>query len=229
MKLDAAPLQQRYRQAFFSLVAPHVKHVYHFVRHQLRYHEAIGDLRPDELKADEVVDAVLLRAYREFVRAPRRRSLRRWLIDLARDEVAAEVKELKSWDARTSVRTEADVPETPPAEWVSTLGEEILDFHEPDEDLKVEDVIPDLDVPTPEDETEVRELQWCVDEALAGLPSEWREVVLLHHVEGRAGPELARAAGKPEPEVERILERARDYLRQRLVESGCRLKAEDGR
>ena len=229
MKLDAAPLPQRYRQAFFSLVAPHVKHVYHFVRHQLRYHEAIGDLRPGELNADEVVDAVLLRAYREFVRAPRRRSLRRWLIDLARDEVAAEVKQLKSWDARTPVRTEAHVPETPPTERVSTLGEEILDFYEPDEDLKVEDVIPDLDVPTPEDETEARELQWCVDEALAGLPSEWREVVLLHHVDGMAGPELARAAGKPQPEVERILERARDYLRQRLVESGCRLKAEDGR
>ena len=53
---------------------------------------------------------------------------------------------------RTLAHIGDDVPETPPAEAVSTLGDEILDFYEPDEDLKLEDIIPDFDAPSPEEE-----------------------------------------------------------------------------
>jgi RNA polymerase sigma factor (sigma-70 family) len=223
MRSEAAPREERSREMFFALVGPHVKRLYHFVRHVLAYREAIGDLRPRELSADDVVDAVLVRAYQEFVTHPPTRRLKSWLIGLAREQLAADVRRLTAWDERTPVRTEDDVPETPPEEYVSQLGEEILDFHEPEEDLKVEDVVPDLDLTTPEEQAEADELRWCVDSALAGLPREWREVLMLRHVEGLSGAELARVAGKPPAEVERMLDQARQYLRQRLVESGCTL------
>jgi len=222
---ETAESGHRSRALFFSLVSQHLKSLYHVVRHELGYLQAVGDLPADELTAEEVVDAVLLRAYREFVKDPRDRKVKSWLIELAREHLRAEVERLKAWRARTAVRTEHDVPDTPPTEWVSTLGDEVLDFHELDEDLKVEDVIPDIDVPTPEEETETRELRWCVSAALAGLPAEWRRAVLLRHVDGLAGAELARALHRSEPETRRILEQARDYLRQKLVESGCRFKA----
>jgi RNA polymerase sigma factor (sigma-70 family) len=124
------------------------------------------------------------------------------------------------------VRLEDDVPETPPEEHVSRLGEEILEFYEPDEDLKIEDVLADLEVATPEEETEARDLQWCVDAALAGLPDQWRELLLLRYVDGLTGAELATAAGKPEAAVQRTLEHAREYLRQRLVDAGCHVGPE---
>jgi hypothetical protein len=38
----------------------------YFVRHQIAYLEAIGNLTTGELTPDDVVDEVLLRAYREF-------------------------------------------------------------------------------------------------------------------------------------------------------------------
>lgn len=44
------------------------------------------------------------------------------------------------------------------------------EFHGPDEDLEVEDLIPDLDLTTPEERAEIDEVRWCVDAALAGLP-----------------------------------------------------------
>jgi DNA-directed RNA polymerase specialized sigma24 family protein len=111
------------------------------------------------------------------------------------------------------VRLEDDVPETPPEEHVSRLGEEILEFYEPDEDLKIEDVLADLEVATPEEETEARDLQWCVDAALAGLPDQWRELLLLRYVDGLTGAELATAAGKPE--AARVLERGHIYFAYR--------------
>lgn len=215
----------RSRALFLALVGRHLKSLYHFVRHRLGYLEAVGDVLPGELTADEIVDAVLLRAYREFVKDPRERQIKGWLLGLAREQLDAEVERLKAWRTRTPVRTEHDYPDTPPTEWVSTLGDETLDFHELDEDLKIEDVIPDIEAPTPGEQVETRELRWCVDTALAGMPAEWRRAVLLRHVEGLTGVELARALRRSELETRRILEQARAYLRQKLVESGCRFKA----
>jgi RNA polymerase sigma factor (sigma-70 family) len=227
MVASPAPREQRSRELFFELVGPHLTRLHHLVRHLLRYREATGDLRAGEVAPEELVDAVVVRAYREFVRhPPPGRPLKRWLVGLAREEVARELRRRKSWDARTPVHTEDDVPETPPEEAVSRLGEEILEFYEPEEDLRVEDVVPDLDLVGPEEQAESDELRWSVDAALAGLPREWREIVLLHHVEGLSGAELARVAGKSTDEVEHVLELAREYLRQRLVESGRALAAE---
>jgi DNA-directed RNA polymerase specialized sigma24 family protein len=212
---------------FFALMSRHLNSLYHVVRHELGYLEAVADLPPGELTPEDVVDAVLPRAYQEFLKDPTGRKIKSRVIELAREHLRAEVQRLKAWHQRTPVRLEADVPETPPRERVSTLGDEVLDFHEPDEDLKVEDVIPDLEIPTPEEETETRELQSCVEVAMAGMPRQWRRALLLHHVEGLAGAELAKAIGRPEPETGRILEHASGYLRQRLIESGCGVKGRD--
>ena len=216
------------RQQFFSLMGRHLSGLYHVVRHELAYREAVGDLLPGEVAVEDVVDAVLLSAYREFVKESPARRLGSWLIERARQYLAAEVKRSRSERKRT-LHIEEDVPETPPQQFVSTLGDEILDFHEPDEDLKLEDIVPDLKVPTPEQETEAAELRRCLDEALAGLPGTWRRAVLLRHVNGLAGTALARAVGRPEAETDRMLDHARAYLRQRLVESGCAFQGADGR
>jgi RNA polymerase sigma factor (sigma-70 family) len=221
----AAPGRPRSRAMFFSVVGRYLDNLQHFVRHQLAYAQAVGDLRPGELDTEDVVDAILLRAYREFVKTPPAAPLRRWLFGLAREQVATEIQRQKAWRERTPLRTEHDVPETPPEEAVSTLGDEILDFYEPDEDLKLEDVIADMFVMTPEKEAETRELRWCVDAALAGMPQAWRQAVQLRYVDGRGVAEIAKTLGVPEGEARRLLEHASQYLRQRLVESGCVLKA----
>ncbi|HWN54240.1 MAG TPA: hypothetical protein VNP91_03950 [Methylomirabilota bacterium] len=223
----ATSSSQRHRELFFALMSRYLSNVYHVVRHEIRYFEAVGDLLPGELAPEEVVDAILPRAYREFLEDPTGRKIKSRLIELAREHLRAQVQQLKSWHARTPVHTEQDVPETPPQERVSTLGDEVLDFYEPDEDLKMEDVIPDLDVATPEEETERRELQSCVDAAMAGMPRAWRHALRLRHVEGLTGSELATAMGRPEVETRRILAHAQEFLRQRVMESGCLARGRD--
>ncbi len=170
----------------------------------------------------------MLRAYRALVKDPPGRKIRGRLIRLAREYVEAEVKRLKS-EHESTVSIEEDIPETPPNECVSTLGEDILYFFEPEEDLKLEDVVPDLDVPTPEEETERKEMWLCVARALAKMPRDLRRALLLCQVDGLTGAELAEAIGKPEPETQCILGQARNYLRRQLVEAGCSFKAGDNR
>ena len=195
-----------------------MKNLYNFVRREIAYYLVTGDLPPGEITAEDVVDATLLQAYREFVKDPPRREIRSWLIGLAVERVDAEA--IRSKSERAGVHIEENIPEIPPAEEVSTLGDEIMDFYQPDEDQKLEDIIPDITAPTPEQVLEGRELQRFINRTLATLPRVWRRAFALHYVGGMPVAEIAWMTKGAEPEVERHLEFAREYLRQRLLEAG---------
>ena len=219
--MNATHAEQRNRESFLSQISRELKGLYRFVRHQLAYAESVGDLVPGERNAEEIVDEVLLQAYREFVKEPDKREIGAWLIELAKKRIQADVKRSRT-ERNLTVHIEEDIPETPPVEEVSTLGDEILDFYQPDEDLKLEDVFPDVDISTPEDFVAAEEeLVQCVNAALAAMPKEWRHALHLRHSGGLTLKELREVLKKDEPEIERILEYARQHLRQSLLESGC--------
>jgi DNA-directed RNA polymerase specialized sigma24 family protein len=60
---------------------------------------------------------------------------------------------------------------------------------------------------------------------LATMPRDWTRVLLMRFVDGLRVREIARVAGRPEAEINRTLESARAYLREKLLEAGCTLKA----
>lgn len=210
-------------ETFFAVISPHLDRLKQFVRHVLSFAEARGDLPRGALAPEDIVDATLVQAYSEFVLNPTPGNIQAWLIRLATRQLAGEIKQAK-FDREHTVHIEEDIPETPPAEEVVTLGDEILDFYQPDEDLKMEDIVPDVEIPTPEQEVEQKELRLCVRGAFATMPRDWRRVSLLYHIQGLTVEEIARFIERPESEVTRMLDEARDYLRQRLVASGCTLK-----
>lgn len=215
------------RQAFFAQLGPYLKGLYSYAAHLLNHHESLGDLPRGHLKVEDVVDAAVVEAYRALGQPRAVRDLRKALVQSARRYVQQEIRQVKQRERMVS--KEEDVPETPPEEEVMTQGEEIFEFFEPDEDLKMEDVIPDLDVPTPEEVVETAQLRQCVDSALAGLPTEWRQALILRYAQGLKGASLSKALGKPVSETSRVLERARAYLRQKLMESGCAFTPQEDR
>lgn len=221
MKAEAASsaAAENKRDLFFGLVNPHLRRLHHFVGHLIAYAEAMGDLVKGDLTPEDAVDGALVQAYREFLTGRTIADVKNWLIRLAFDQLNSDVTRLKGERAGT-VHIEEDVPEISPTQEVSTLGEEILDFYQPDEKLKLEDLIPDIEIQTPEDAVERRELRRSVNRALKELPRDWRRTLLLHDIEGRSRREIAEKMSKPESEIDRNLQAARDYLRHRLVDSG---------
>jgi RNA polymerase sigma-70 factor (ECF subfamily) len=221
----AAPADEAARQRFMSLVRERLSELYDYVRHELAAREAVGNLVPDDLTPDDVVDDVILRAYREFVRNPEEQPGDDWLRRLAKERIRSEVRR-RRWEREHGMHIEDDIPETSPSEDAAMLGEQILYFHQPDEDLRVEDVIQDPSAPVPgddDDDDERRALRRCVDVALAELPRLWRRTLVLRHMKGLTIGEIARVLHLPEAEVRRTAAQARAFLRQRLLESGCRV------
>jgi RNA polymerase sigma factor (sigma-70 family) len=226
MALDARSREQRDREEFFAQLNRYMNGLYRYARHLLRYYEALGDLPPGQIDVDDIVDTAVLGAYRELGKAGASRTLskdedlRKRLMRIARCYVQNEAGRMVARGEQT-ISKEEDVSQSSPEEEVTLQGEEIFEFFEPDEDLKVEDVVPDLDVPTPEQAVETAEWQQCVSSALDGMPAEWRQALTLRFGKALKGAALARALGKPQSETSRILARARAYLRQRLLEAGC--------
>ena len=224
-RLSGTTARHRNRAQFFSQITRHLDRLYHFIDHELQYHRAVGDVLPGELTTDDVVDQVLLRAYRELAGDAGDGEIdRSRLLRIAIEELETEVARVRAERERTAVRLEEDVPETPPPESVTSLGEEILYFHQPDEDLRLEDVLPDMDIETPEEHAERTELRVCVNTTLTALPPQWRRALLLRYVDGLTGAALGRALGTTEAEAARLLGQARAELRRKLIEAGCTLR-----
>ena len=183
------------RGKFLSLARRNLRALYRFARHELAYRRNAGDVLGDEIAVEDVVDAVMLRAWNEFSAEPKRRRSAGWWVRLATEWLDGETARLGA-ERETTRHFEEDVPETPPAEEVSTLGEEILYFYQPDEDLKLEDLIPDLETEDPEVVAESDEVRDQVRAALVEMPAEWRRALLLHLTEDLGPAELADALGR---------------------------------
>jgi hypothetical protein len=79
--------------AFVGQVSRHLNELSQFVRRELVHHQAMGDLRPGEVTADEVVDAVVLQVHDEFARDPTARTIERSrLMRLAAEQLDAEIR-----------------------------------------------------------------------------------------------------------------------------------------
>jgi len=219
--MNAVSAEQENREKFFSAVSAYLDPLHDHVRYRIAYLESTGVLVPGELSIEDVVDAALVRGYRQFVKQRPESDMRDWLIRVADEQLQRDVKRLKA-ERRGTVHIEKDIPEVPPVEEVNSAGDEIFEFYQPDEDLKLEDIFPDQDISTPEDMAAAKEeLLRCVNAALAKMPREWRRALRLRHSQGLTEEELAEALEKAAPEVERILEYARAHLRQHLLQAGC--------
>ena len=131
-------------------------------------------LNPGDVAAEDVAGTILLRAYREYAKqsasehSKETRARGPWLNELATKQIQWTIDRLQATRSR-GIALQQDIPETPPEEKVSTLGEEVLYFYQPDEDLHVEDIFPDMDMSTPEEFVAAKEeLLHCVNTALAG-------------------------------------------------------------
>jgi DNA-directed RNA polymerase specialized sigma24 family protein len=86
----------------------------------------------------------------------------------------------------------------------------------------MEDVVPNLESPSPDQAAETEEMRRCVRAALRDLSKDARRALTLRHSVGLLrGKQLAKSLGRTGADVERPIDRAPADLRRKLADSAC--------
>jgi RNA polymerase sigma-70 factor (ECF subfamily) len=159
----------------------------------------IGRHLQSKLDASDVVQETFLEAHRHFerFRGADEAPLRRWLRQILAATLAGQARRYLGTRGR-DVRLEQQ------------LGE-ALDHSE-----SAFDGLLAASLSSPSQQATRREQSVLLADALAALPEDYREVIVLRHLEGLTFPEVARRLGRSLDSVEKVWLRALGRLRQAL-------------
>src|SRR5579871_85878 len=181
-----------------------------FVDRELRYRESVDQLVPETLTSAEIINEAVANALGDGLDKPERLALEPWLYRLAMraiDDLSSRVGEdpgavpLQRNQRAPNVRA-SDEPQ--------------LQYHQPDEQLVAQDVIPDRRTATPEDIAASDEMVTLVEAALLSAPRENREAFILNAVEGFTVEEIAAITDRKPEQVRASVVAAREHLRKAL-------------
>jgi RNA polymerase sigma factor (sigma-70 family) len=209
MPSDTVPLQRAQagdRQAFLALAEQHLPALYRFVAREIRYHEELGNLEPDEMDVEDVLNEVFLTALRQLHRKPRRASFKGWLRHLALQTLRRAVRASRERRRYEAIRLEDPLPNE----------ERVQESYPLDPSETWKDVFPHPFTPSPEEAVLLEETWQSLEAALNRLPADQREVFILRAVEGLGAEEIAAMVGRPIQEVKSSYQAAREALCRRF-------------
>lgn len=213
---DAAEAERR--AIYFDLIEDHLDWVYDSVRRELTYREAGGSVPKGRLGVRELVDATVLKGLAQFETRPTEFSVGDWLMRLAHETVEEEARAARRAVPEDAASLEAE-PEKP-AEDPTEADQELSEFHQPDEILRLEDLIADDFGTDPASEAERHEAARALHRAMADLPALWRRVLDRIYLSDETSAQAATALGLDAAEVAGIAQAAIAFLRAKLTEAG---------
>ncbi len=181
-----------------------------FVEREIRYREANGQIEPNLMTPEEVIDEAVAMALSDDEEKPEKLSLERWLYRLAiqamRQLASANGEVFQSVPLQQSARTQN----------VRGSDEPQLQYHQPDEMMREEDIIADRRIATPESIVASDEMITQVEAVLLGASREEREAFILYAVEGFTVDEIAATTDRPADRVLAAIGAARERVRAQL-------------
>jgi RNA polymerase sigma factor (sigma-70 family) len=178
-----------------------------FVEREIYFRETAEEIVPDAVSKEEVIDEAIARALGDGADKPERIALEPWLYRMAMRVIQDIAQEAPENSASVHLEDSARKPN------VRATDEAELQFHQPDETLTGENVIPDRRAATPEDIAYSDEMLVLVQYALAGVNLTDREAFLLHAVEGFSVEEIAIVTDRNTASVRESIAAARERLR----------------
>lgn len=189
-----------------------VRNLRSYVSYELGRRVSMGQLSPEDVLRDEVVDTAFASALTRLEEGTPIRDLRTYLRSRAQDMIRREVRRVAN-ERQRIVSLDA-----------------IISGSEDGEDgelVRLADLIPDLQTPDLDQSAIDSETLNYLLEALTDLPDRWRTVVLQRTVEGHSAQQIAEEHDLDIDEVRRIIVSSRDFLRDRLENVYQVLDADD--
>ena len=190
-------------QDWFSQVEPCLDGLYDFARHEITYLQDRGDLSPSDIQPDELVDSVVVTAWERQTRKPDDADFRAWLYQLAMEILDEEVRQHAQRAQNISLETVVSRGYDPD-------DDSIYEFYQPDEVLRVEDLIAVND--------EAVEYQRYVPSVLAQLPRVWRRALLLRDLFDLTPDQIASALDLERASIDAAIVHAEQFVAAHLGE-----------
>lgn len=188
---------------WFDQVEPWLDGLYDFARHEITYLQDRGDLSPDDILPDELVDSVVVAAWERQSEKPDSLELRAWLYQLAIEILDEEVRQHAQRERSISMESVVSRGYDPD-------DDSIYEFYQPDDLLRVEDLIGAND--------EQIEYQRYLPPVLARLPRVWRRALLLHELFDLPQEQVADVLNLERAATEAIVANAERFIIAHLSE-----------
>ena len=179
-----------------------------FVEREIYFREAAEQIPPDSVAKEEIIDEVIARALGDGAEKPEKLALEPWLYRLAIRSIGDLAARSKDNVSSVHLEESARTPN------VRASDEPELQYHQPDEILTEESIIPDTRVATPEDVAYTDEMVTLVQYALSGTKRADREAFVLHTIEGFSVEEISAITDRKPEEVHASISAAREHLRR---------------
>ncbi|MBI4455913.1 MAG: HPF/RaiA family ribosome-associated protein [Acidobacteria bacterium] len=182
--------------------------VENYIRRELYHQVLMGNFPAGLVQPQAVLDEVFLEVRSRVTSKPPNWTVEQWMIQIARDKLQKRAQDLEV------SREETHVEEA--AENVPRWEDEPLNFYQPDEVLRVEDLLPSENSVTPEELLAQHEREEQLQEAIAQLPDSIRESFVLFALEGFNSDEIAMITRKTQGRVLEEVQEAQSLLRQKF-------------
>jgi RNA polymerase sigma factor (sigma-70 family) len=180
-----------------------------FIQREIDYRESQGHLQPGQVAVEDVVGEAIGNALSEQGESPERMKLEPWVHRLAKqaiDQLASENRE----DGHVPLERSHGQQN------VDASDEDKLQFHQPDEQLSEENVIPDPTANNPEELAARDELITLVETTLRDGERDEAEAFILYTLEDFTLEEIADITNRGVEEVRMSIRKAREHLQRAL-------------
>lgn len=192
-----------------SYVNVNLPRLQRFIQREIDYRESQGQLQPGQVAVEDVVGEAIANALSEQHESPERMKLEPWVHRLAMqaiDQLALENSEDGHVPLERSYREQN----------VRASDEARLQFHQPDEQLSQENVIPDPTANNPEELVARRELISLVETTLRDGGRNEAEAFILYTIEGFTPEEIAEITNCSVEEVRASIRKGGEHLQRAL-------------
>ena len=180
-----------------------------FIQRELQYREDQDQLSPNQISVEDVVNEAIANALGEQDDKPEKLKLEPWVHRLAKEAI----NRLSADGLETG---HVPLERSHGQQNVQATDEAMLQFHQPDDKLMEENIIPDPTANNPEELAARDELLNLVEKALQDAGRDEQESFILYTVEGFTLQEIADIENHKVEEVRAAIHRAGDHLQRTL-------------
>jgi len=208
-KLAQVDLTGEIQETFEEMVEKNLPRLYNFALREIQHQIYQGFIKPGDISVPDVLDEAIVRVSRELPAELEEQWVRRQLYRRT-------IQVIREWIRERRIRVAPLEKKLEPTD----IDTELYEYYQPDDVVRLEDVIPDSSAFPPDEVVEEDDIMLAIDHALSLLPNDWRQAFSMVEVEGFTPEEVAMIQGKPEDQINKEVEMTREFLKGKLAEMG---------